>query len=194
MSSALFSSADTRRPLNIAIEGFLGLAPNPAVHPPRDRRRSVVEHVSSSLGTGFAAAGASDYLTEDSYDDRPKSPVTPLYDPNATRRGEGWKGIARIASRTVITIGCTVTAILLPGFEKVMAFLGSFSSFLICIILPLGFYLRLSPKLLRLDLNDWNVRMSRWFQIAVIILSTIMMCLGTAWAFLPGSGRASDDD
>jgi vesicular inhibitory amino acid transporter len=83
--------------------------------------------VSSSLGTSLAAAGASDYLTDDTFDDRPKSPITPLYDPNATRRGEGWKGIARIVSRTVITIGCTATAILLPGFEKVMAFLGEYN-------------------------------------------------------------------
>jgi hypothetical protein len=30
--------------------------------------------------------------------------------------------------------------------------------------------------------------------VGVIILSTVMMCLGTAWAFLPGSGRAGDDD
>ncbi|GMK56747.1 hypothetical protein CspeluHIS016_0305870 [Cutaneotrichosporon spelunceum] len=173
------------RPLNIAVEGFLGLAPNPAVHPPRDRRRSVVEQVSSSLGTSLAAAGASDYIADDLFEDRPKPPVIPLYDPNATRRGEGWKGIARIASRTIITIGCTATAILLPGFEKVMAFLGSFSSFLICIILPLGFYLRLSPKLLHLDLNDKNVRISRGIQVAVILASTLMMFLGTAWAFLP---------
>lgn len=126
------------RPLNIAVEGFLGLAPNPGVHPPRDRRRSIVEQVSSTLGTSLSAAGASDYLTDDGYDERPKSPVTPLYDPHATRRMEGTKGILRIVSRTLITIACTATAILLPGFEKVMAFLGSFSSFLICIILPVS--------------------------------------------------------
>ncbi|BEI87644.1 uncharacterized protein CcaverHIS019_0103620 [Cutaneotrichosporon cavernicola] len=183
------------RPLNIAVEGFLGLAPNPAVHPPRDRRRSVVEQVSSSLGTGLAAAGASDYLADDLYDERPKTPVTPLtplYDPNATRRGEGWKGIARIVSRTIITVGCTATAILLPGFEKVMAFLGNCSSFLICIILPMSFYLRLSPRMLHLDLNDPSVRFSRSIQIAVVIISTVFMCLGTAWAFMPGTGRGAE--
>ncbi|BEI79840.1 hypothetical protein CcaverHIS002_0103690 [Cutaneotrichosporon cavernicola] len=160
------------RPLNIA----------PST-PPRDRRRSVVEQVSSSLGTGLAAAGASDYLADDLYDERPKTPVTPLtplYDPNATRRGEGWKGIARIVSRTIITVGCTATAILLPGFEKVMAFLGNCSSFLICIILPMSFYLRLSPRMLHLDLNDPSVRFSRSIQIAVVIISTVFMCLGTA--------------
>lgn len=128
------------RPLNIAVEGFLGLAPNPGVHPPRDRRRSIVEQVSSTISTRLSAAGASDYLSHDDdvFDERPKSPVTPLYDPTATRRMEGTKGVLRILSRTIITVACTATAILLPGFEKVMAFLGSFSSFLICIILPVS--------------------------------------------------------
>jgi vesicular inhibitory amino acid transporter len=44
----------------------------------------------------------------------------------------------RVVTRTVITCLCTLTAILLPGFGKVMAFLGSFSAFLICIILPVS--------------------------------------------------------
>ncbi|OCF35994.1 hypothetical protein I316_02489 [Kwoniella heveanensis BCC8398] len=46
--------------------------------------------------------------------------------------------ILRIISRTIVTALCVVTAVLLPGFGRVMAFLGSFSAFLICIILPHG--------------------------------------------------------
>ena len=46
--------------------------------------------------------------------------------------------VARAISRTIVTVLCTFTAIALPAFGKVMAFLGSFSAFLICIILPVS--------------------------------------------------------
>lgn len=44
----------------------------------------------------------------------------------------------RVVSRVGTTAICVGTAIALPGFGKVMAFLGSFSAFLICIILPVS--------------------------------------------------------
>lgn len=44
----------------------------------------------------------------------------------------------RVISRTIVTCLCAGTAIILPGFGRVMAFLGSFSAFLICIILPVS--------------------------------------------------------
>jgi vesicular inhibitory amino acid transporter len=54
------------------------------------------------------------------------------------RRKEKRNLVLRVISRIFITGVCTITAILLPGFGKVMAFLGSFSAFLICIILPVS--------------------------------------------------------
>jgi vesicular inhibitory amino acid transporter len=51
---------------------------------------------------------------------------------------ERMKAVLRVGSRIVTTGVCVITAILLPGFGKVMAFLGSFSAFLICIILPVS--------------------------------------------------------
>lgn len=44
----------------------------------------------------------------------------------------------RVISRVITTAVCALTAVALPGFGKVMAFLGSFSAFLICIILPVS--------------------------------------------------------
>lgn len=68
---------------------------------------------------------------------------------------ENTKAIFRVGSRIVTTGVCVITAILLPGFGKVMAFLGSFSAFLICIILPvslaLSLLLSLSTRLLSSD-------------------------------------------
>ena len=54
------------------------------------------------------------------------------------KTGENMKAILRVGSRIMTTGICVITAILLPGFGKVMAFLGSFSAFLICIILPVS--------------------------------------------------------
>lgn len=128
------------RPLNVAVEGFLNLAPapRPALPPPRNRRLSVTQAMSSAISTRLSGAGASDYLSDESgLDGVPKSPVPLYYDP-VNETAESRKGFWRIVSRTIITLACTATAILLPGFERVMAFLGSFSSFLICIILPVS--------------------------------------------------------
>ena len=51
-------------------------------------------------------------------------------------RGERGKTIMRVVLRIGLTAAVVGVAIVFPGFEKVMAFLGSFSAFLICIILP----------------------------------------------------------
>lgn len=128
------------RPLNVAVEGFLNLAPapRPIVPPQHHRRMSVTQAMSSAISTRLSGAGASDYLSDESgFDPTPKSPVSPFFDA-VDESAESRKGFWRIVSRSVITLGCTATAILLPGFERVMAFLGSFSSFLICIILPVS--------------------------------------------------------
>lgn len=128
------------RPLNVAVEGFLNLAPAPRPTVPtlNQRRQSVTQAMSSAISTGLSGAGASDYLTDDEGGDTiPKSPV-PVFHDAVNEAAETRKGFWRIVSRTVITLACTATAILLPGFERVMAFLGSFSSFLICIILPVS--------------------------------------------------------
>lgn len=52
------------------------------------------------------------------------------------KKGERKKLAARAVSRTVVTAVCTAAAILIPGFERVMGFMGNFSAFLICVILP----------------------------------------------------------
>jgi hypothetical protein len=60
--------------------------------------------------------------------------------PESMAKREKRKVVLRIISRIITTAICAVTAILLPGFGKVMAFLGSFSAFLICIILPVRLF------------------------------------------------------
>lgn len=157
------------RPLNVAVEGFLNLAPAPAVVAQREaeheaeregrtsteyarserysgehlrspllrpRRHSITGAMESAISV-FSTAGVSDYLGEDdsTIGERPKSPL-PVAEPDGA--AEGRKGIGRIACRIAITVTCVATAVLLPGFGQVLAFLGSFSAFLICIILPVS--------------------------------------------------------
>ena len=77
-------------------------------------------------------------------------------------------------SRTLVTACITTTSILLPGFGKVMAFLGSSSAFLICIILPLSFYLVLAPG----STEDGTG--------LLIGCSVVVMVSGIVWSLSPG--------
>lgn len=177
----------TSRPLNVAIEAFLGLAPTP--HDEDAEAEAISEgRLSVDAGSGvssmsrvrrvsFAVSSALGHIGESDYDihpdgsshhdDRrkplgthsPRSPRSPQVQPQASPSAstsapansnsnshaptwspsaEGGKGIMRAVVRAVMTSACVIVAIALPGFEKVMAFLGSFSAFLICIILPVS--------------------------------------------------------
>lgn len=205
------------RPLNVAVEGFLNLAPAPAVvaqveaeHEEREREREhrdVREYreqrspllrprapsISGALDSAisaFSTAGVSDYVGDDDSTigervervERPKSPLLPAAEPDAA--AEARKGVGRIGCRIAITVTCVATAVLLPGFGQVLAFLGSFSAFLICIILPLGFWLRLGPRL-RKGPETAQDRAWRYFHYATLAVSVLLMGMGTVWSFIP---------
>jgi vesicular inhibitory amino acid transporter len=100
-----------------------------------------------------------------------------------------------------------------------MAFLGSFSAFLICIILPVSlvlsflvlvlviicqerkkelmtfqllFHLRLSPSMFGDSQTQTQLdRVGHWI---MVFISVILMIAGTGWAFIPGSGHGGLDD
>ncbi|WWC64942.1 uncharacterized protein I303_107556 [Kwoniella dejecticola CBS 10117] len=108
--------------------------------------------------------------------------VTRPYSQSKERR----KALLRVVSRTIVTLLCVLVAVLLPGFGRVMAFLGSFSAFLICIILPLVFYLRLAPRLNLSDAGRYSTTLGHWILVGVC---SVLMIAGTVWAFLPGSGH-----
>lgn len=46
--------------------------------------------------------------------------------------------MGRLIARVGVTAACVVVAILLPEFERLMAFLGSFTTFFICVLLPVS--------------------------------------------------------
>lgn len=78
----------------------------------------------------------------------------------------------------VFTVALVVAlAIIFPAFDRIMAFLGSFLCFTICIIFPLAFYLKIFGEKI-----SQRERVLDWF---LLITSTILAMVGTIWAFLP---------
>ncbi|BEI88921.1 uncharacterized protein CcaverHIS019_0202830 [Cutaneotrichosporon cavernicola] len=209
----------TSRPLHVACEGFLGIAPSAAQvaadeaeivgeapAPPRinveapDASASGhrLRRVSFAVTSALTRIGESDYINND--DEECEQPDDHHHHHHHHRKSvapatptsaEGGKGVARAIMRIVITIAATVVAIVLPGFEKVMAFLGNFSAFLICIILPIGFYLRLAPTVLGVK-DSPATRWQRTLHLVILVISTVLMIMGTIWAFIPGTGRGGD--
>lgn len=70
-----------------------------------------------------------------------------------------------------------VLAVVFPAFDRIMAFLGSFLCFTICIIFPLAFYLKIFGKEI-----SRRERILDWF---LLVTSTILAAVGTVWAILP---------
>ena len=67
-------------------------------------------------------------------------PVQPVDEdaPTDYVRSEKRKTVMRVVARGGVTAACVVVAILLPGFGRLMAFLGSFTTFCICVLLPVS--------------------------------------------------------
>ncbi|GAA5987394.1 hypothetical protein JCM10908_001938 [Rhodotorula pacifica] len=126
--------------------------------------------------------------------------------PAAARRA---RILRYVLYRPLLTLGCVGVAILIPEFDRVLAFLGSASAFVICVIGPVGAYLivgRKRPSLLSSDEDglsrrdgsnrkkarrdeddtklvvDGKERVLCWF---LLILSAVMASTGTVWSFLP---------
>ncbi|KAK9766217.1 hypothetical protein K7432_004867 [Basidiobolus ranarum] len=83
----------------------------------------------------------------------------------------------RIIFRTLLCFFVCLVAILIPGFHRVMALLGSFSCFTISAILPLACHLQL--------FKDQIGRTQKFIDWSLIIICTILAVVGTVWTFLP---------
>jgi vesicular inhibitory amino acid transporter len=136
------------RPLNLTLETVLGITEGSIKisgsaiteeegESPTESTGLLDPHTRRPSNTEYSKA-----VTEDTDDD------------SSLNSSERRKFVARVISRTIVTGLCTTAAIFLPGFGRVMAFvslcaslqirladlqLGSFSAFLICIILPVSF-------------------------------------------------------
>ncbi|KAJ5426596.1 hypothetical protein N7465_001666 [Penicillium sp. CMV-2018d] len=79
--------------------------------------------------------------------------------------------------RVFVVASIVILAVIFPAFDRIMAFLGSFLCFTICIIFPLAFYLKIFGKEISRGeyILDW----------ILLIISSILAAVGTVWAFLP---------
>lgn len=79
--------------------------------------------------------------------------------------------------RVFIVAMIVVLAVIFPAFDRIMAFLGSFLCFTICIIFPLAFHLKIFGKEIGRGeyILDW----------ILLIVSSILAAVGTVFAFLP---------
>ncbi|KGO76588.1 Amino acid transporter, transmembrane [Penicillium italicum] len=84
---------------------------------------------------------------------------------------------SRAMIRVFVVAMIVILAIVFPSFDRIMAFLGSFLCFTICIIFPLAFYLKIFGKEISRGeyILDW----------ILLIISSILAAVGTVWAFLP---------
>ncbi|KAJ5231988.1 hypothetical protein N7468_004944 [Penicillium chermesinum] len=104
--------------------------------------------------------------------------VSPSHTPSEDSAGPGKMLQFLRALVKVFTVALIVgLAIVFPAFDRIMAFLGSFLCFSICIIFPLAFYLKIFGKEIspRERILDWSL----------LIISCILAAVGTVWVFLP---------
>jgi solute carrier family 32 (vesicular inhibitory amino acid transporter) len=104
-------------------------------------------------------------------------PRAAMVKPNRFNQSPFWtkllKGIFRLGTTVIIV----VVAIVVPSFEMISAIMGAAFCFLICVILPIVFHLKMfkgqiPPRQLFLD---WTL----------IVLSIVLGTAGTVWEFLP---------
>ncbi|KAI9258924.1 transmembrane amino acid transporter protein-domain-containing protein [Phascolomyces articulosus] len=81
-----------------------------------------------------------------------------------------------ILSRTTISVFIVTVSFLIPEFEKIMALIGAFFSYMISAILPLLCYLKL--------FGDAMSPTSRLWHHVLVVISCCLAFFGTLWSFL----------
>lgn len=97
--------------------------------------------------------------------------------PNRFNQSKTLKHILRAFFRILITVVAVIIAIEIPSFELVAALLGCAFGFLICVIMPAGFHMKIfygqmSKRQIVLD-------------CVYILIAAILGVVGTVWEFLP---------
>ncbi|KAJ8663757.1 hypothetical protein O0I10_000030 [Lichtheimia ornata] len=91
-------------------------------------------------------------------------------------RGSWREPILTFIGKAMVSVMIVALAYYIPGFEKIMALLGSFFSYVISGIIPILCYLRFFGDTLTGPEKFWN-----W---VLIIISSFMALTGTMWSFL----------
>ena len=194
------------RPLFSTVEYIFGVEPKP---PPRPRRSSSRSKRSSNAGlrnssySSTASPPAS--LTVDRTAEQSSNTSTPKkmgkssvktasnFSIDLSNAPPPVKTSVRVAVKLGVTATMVAVAIFFPGFENIMAFLGAFSCFVICVHGPIlvDIALNWSTMSLRHKVLNWVLLFIAtgtlpFFPVATAdSLSTGMCVTGTVFAFLP---------
>ncbi|GAA5974462.1 hypothetical protein JCM11641_003230 [Rhodosporidiobolus odoratus] len=194
--------AIANKPLVQTFEHLIGLhAPPP---PP------VVESDDGRLDEGAVASS----VATSSLSPHRQAPPTPAQLAETVQQARRTRIIRYTLLRPVLTLLCVGLAILIPEFDRVLAFLGSGSAFVICVILPVGAYLLSASEeaeettkgeagrngiinearrvrdaeLARRGSGEEKLRVSRAEKVllwTLLAVSVAMAAVGTVWSFLP---------
>jgi vesicular inhibitory amino acid transporter len=87
------------------------------------------------------------------------------------------RGLLKIGIRVFTCMIFVAIAIVFPSFDRIMTLLGSVCCFMICIILPLAFHLKLFGS--EIGRTEW------WANWVLIVVCSIMAVVSTVFACLP---------
>ncbi|KAF1981814.1 hypothetical protein K402DRAFT_364105 [Aulographum hederae CBS 113979] len=87
------------------------------------------------------------------------------------------RGILKIVIRVLTIALFAVIAIVFPSFDRIMTLMGSVCCFTVCLILPVGFHLKLFGGEL--------TKTEYWSNWALLVVSSIMAIISTVFACLP---------
>ena len=99
--------------------------------------------------------------------------------PNKFNQSRFLSQMLKSTFRIGVTVIIVLLAILVPTFELISAIMGASFCYLICIIMPVIFHLKMfQGQITRRELIlDWTL----------IVVSAILGIVGTVWEFLPRS-------
>ena len=108
------------------------------------------------------------------------NPLAMMFEFIWLRTMKGWRyELYRILIRFSLCALALCFALVIPNFQTAMGFVGALFAFGISVIFPCMSYLRLFDARIALVERVWL-----WF---VIVISVVMMLMGTVWVMLPAS-------
>lgn len=96
--------------------------------------------------------------------------ATPETEETHSTKNAALKSTFTVMERTLFTVVSVATSIMVPDFSSMMAFLGAFTSFLLCVIGPISAKMALTGE-------------CKFWDIVLLCLAVIMAAWGTFAAF-----------
>ncbi|CAH7690614.1 transmembrane amino acid transporter protein-domain-containing protein [Phakopsora pachyrhizi] len=162
------------RPLHITIEHFLSLNPQDDSSEEQNSHAHVTQEVPSTPQTFTPTVSKSSDQISISTGSTSIFPVDGNKRESLLVRVK--QAVGKFTCRTFLTALVVLLAILIPQFERLMSFLGAFSAFVICIILPVSAELILK--------RDKTSKARKFLNISLLIVSVIMAGIGTTYTFM----------